>query len=47
MKIDLNQIKNDELILNINIDSEKEFQNYQIMGGLGVNYIDTKKLKNS
>lgn len=47
MKIDLNQIKNDELILNISIDSEKELQNYRIMGGLGINYIDNKKLKNA
>jgi hypothetical protein len=47
MKIDLSKIRNNSLILNLSIDSEKEIQNHQIMGGLGVNYIDTKKLKNS
>ncbi|WP_298395353.1 hypothetical protein [Flavobacterium sp.] len=47
MKIDLSQIRNNSLILNLSIDSEKEMQNHQIMGGLGVNYIDTKKTKNS
>lgn len=45
MKIDLSKIKNEELILNISIDSEKEMQNYKIMGGLGINYIDNKKIK--
>lgn len=43
IKIDLNKIKNKELILNISIDSETEMQNYQILGGLGINYIDIKK----
>jgi len=47
MKIDLSKIKNNSLILNLTIDSETEMKNYQIMGGLGVNYIDNKKLKNS
>lgn len=47
MKIDLSKIKNNSLILNLTIDSETEMKNYQIMGGLGVNYIDTKKIKNS
>jgi hypothetical protein len=41
--IDFNAIKNGILNLDILIDSEKEMQNYKIMGGLGVNYIDTKK----
>lgn len=41
--IDLNTVKNGILNLDILIDSEKEMQNYKIMGGLGVNYIDTKK----
>lgn len=40
--IDLNTIKNGVLNMDILIDSEKEMQNYKIMGGLGVNYIDTK-----
>lgn len=47
MKIDLSKIGNNSLILNLSIDSETEMQNHQIMGGLGVNYIDTKKIKNS
>lgn len=47
MKIDLSKIRNNSLILNLTIDSETEMENYQIMGGLGVNYIDNKKLKNS
>lgn len=47
MKIDLTKIKNNSLILNLSIDAETEMQNYQIMGGLGVNYSDTKKIKNS
>lgn len=47
MKIDLSKIRNNSLILNLTIDSETEMKNYQIMGGLGVNYIDNKKLKNS
>ena len=41
--IDLNKIKNGILNLDILINSEKEMQNYKIMGGLGVNYIDSKK----
>ncbi len=45
MKIDLSKIRNNSLILNLSIDSEKEMQNHQIMGGLGVNYIDNKKTK--
>jgi hypothetical protein len=47
MKIDLSKIRNNSLILNLSIDSETEMERYQIMGGLGVNYIDNKKLKNS
>jgi hypothetical protein len=47
MKIDLTKIINNSLKLNLSIDSETEMKNYQIMGGLGVNYIDNKKLKNS
>ncbi|WP_298118195.1 hypothetical protein [Flavobacterium sp.] len=47
MKIDLSKIRNNSLILNLSIDSEKEMHSYKIMGGLGVNYIDNKKLKNS
>lgn len=47
MKIDLSKIRNNSLILNLSIDSETEMERYQIMGGLGVNYIDNKKMKNS
>jgi hypothetical protein len=47
MKIDLTKIINNSLKLNLSIDSETEMKNYQIMGGLGINYIDNKKLKNS
>jgi len=47
MKIDLSKIRNNSIILNLSIDSETEMENYKIMGGLGVNYIDNKKLKNS
>lgn len=47
MKIDLSKIRNNSLILNLSIDSETEMENYKIMGGLGVNYIDNKKMKNS
>ena len=41
--LDLSKIKNEILNLDILINSEKEMQNYKIMGGLGVNYIDNKK----
>jgi len=47
IKIDLTKIKNNSLKLNFSIDSETEMQNHLIMGGLGVNYSDNKKLKNS
>lgn len=47
MTIDLSKIRNNSLILNLSIDSETEMEKLLIMGGLGVNYIDSKKLKNS
>lgn len=47
MTIDLSKIQNNKLILNLTIDSEKEMHNNMIMGGLGVNFIDNKKIKNS
>lgn len=47
IKIDLTKIVNNSLKLNFSIDSETEMQNHLIMGGLGVNYSDNKKLKNS
>lgn len=40
--IDSNSIKNNELYQNIFVNPN-EFKNYQIMGGLGINFIDTKK----
>lgn len=42
IQINTSSIKNEELKQNIFINPE-EFENYQILGGLGVNYIDTKK----
>lgn len=47
IKIDLSKIRNNSLILNLSIDSATEMEHYKIMGGLGVNYIDNKKMKNS
>ena len=40
--INTDSIKNGELHQNIFVNPE-EFENYQILGGLGINYIDTKK----
>lgn len=42
IQINPSSIKNEVLNQNIFINT-KEFENYQILGGLGVNYIDTKK----
>jgi hypothetical protein len=42
IEINTDSIKNGELYQNIFVNP-KEFENYQILGGLGVNYIDTKK----
>ena len=43
----IKKIRNNSLTLNLSIDSETEMENYKIMGGLGVNYIDNEKMKNS
>jgi hypothetical protein len=43
MKFELSKIRNNSLILNLSIDSETEMQNYLIMGGLDVNYIEKQK----
>lgn len=41
-QIDLKAIQNNVLSLNIYINPEEEFQNYMIMGGLGINTIKIK-----
>lgn len=46
IKINTKAIKNGVLKQNITIDT-KEFSQVKIAGGLGINYIDTKKNKNS
>ncbi|MCZ8091325.1 hypothetical protein [Flavobacterium sp.] len=45
--IELSKIRNNSLILNLSIDSKTEMEKHIILGGLGVNYIDSKKIKNS
>lgn len=47
IKINLKNIKNNILKLDLLIDSETEMEKYEIMGGLGINYIENKKIKNS